>query len=71
MLKKFKVMMAIPPQNLKYLSDLQLKYMGQKVLNILARKLKTYNDQLQSSNNEMKKITNFLLLMVILITLSK
>lgn len=63
--------MAIPPQNLKYLSDLQLKYMGQKVLNILARKLKTYNDQLQSSNNEMKKITNFLLLMVILITLSK
>lgn len=61
----------MPPQNLKYLSDLQLKYMGQKVLNILARKLKTYNDQLQSSNNEMKKIANLLLSIVILITLSK
>lgn len=61
----------MPPQNLKYLSDLQLKYMGQKVLNILARKLKTYNDQLQSSNNEMKKIPNLLLSIVILITLSK
>lgn len=63
--------MAMAPQNLKYLSDLQLKYMGQKVLNILARKLKTYNDQLQSSNNEMKKIPNLLLSIVILITLSK
>lgn len=61
----------MPPQKLKYLSDLQLKYMGQKVLNILARKLKTYNDQLQSSNDEMKKIPNLLLCIVILITLSK
>ncbi|CAH2099643.1 unnamed protein product [Euphydryas editha] len=64
-----KVMMVMSPQNLEYLSDLQLKHMGQKPLNILVRKLKTYRDEIQSSKNGMKKIPSLLQYIVVLITI--
>ncbi|CAG4921844.1 unnamed protein product [Colias eurytheme] len=46
-----KVMLEMLPQNLQHLSEAQLKYIGQKPLNILARKLKDYQDQLQIYGN--------------------
>ncbi|XP_050352552.1 uncharacterized protein LOC126774931 [Nymphalis io] len=44
------VMMVMSPQNLQHLSELQLQYIGPKPLNILARKLKIYYDQLYLFN---------------------
>ncbi|XP_047523419.1 uncharacterized protein LOC125061840 [Pieris napi] len=46
-----KVMLTMSPHNLQYLSEAQLKYLGQKPLNILARKLKKYQDQMQIYDN--------------------
>ncbi|CAK1548615.1 unnamed protein product [Leptosia nina] len=45
------VMLKMSPHNLQYLTEAQLQYIGQKPLNILARKLKGYQDQLQIYGN--------------------
>ncbi|XP_031769959.2 uncharacterized protein LOC113523026 [Galleria mellonella] len=39
------IMMEIPPQTLKYITEMQLRYIGQKPLNILAKKLKMFQEE--------------------------
>ncbi|XP_034824147.1 uncharacterized protein [Maniola hyperantus] len=58
------VMLDMSPRSLKYLTDNQLKYLAPKPLNILSRKLKIYNDQLQlyDSGFQSKYIMKFILL---------
>ncbi|XP_052747526.1 uncharacterized protein LOC112052924 [Bicyclus anynana] len=41
------VMLRMSPHNLQYITENQLQYLTPKPLNILSRKLKSYNDQLQ------------------------
>ncbi|KAL4705257.1 hypothetical protein ACJJTC_010276 [Scirpophaga incertulas] len=46
------VILEIPPHVLMSITDMQIRYMSQKALNILAKKLKMYqNEELQSSAN--------------------
>lgn len=40
-------MLEMAPQNLQYITEAQIKYLALKPLNILARKLKIYQDQLR------------------------
>ncbi|KAM3958241.1 uncharacterized protein ACR2FA_007684 [Aphomia sociella] len=39
------IMLEMPAQNLKYITEMQLRYIGQKPLNILAKKLKAFQDE--------------------------
>ncbi|XP_013167341.1 PREDICTED: uncharacterized protein LOC106117527 isoform X2 [Papilio xuthus] len=48
------VMQIMNAQNLRYFTDLQLKYMGQKPLNILTGKLKHYKDGMKINNSKLK-----------------
>ncbi|XP_013148382.1 PREDICTED: uncharacterized protein LOC106110960 [Papilio polytes] len=48
------VMQTMSAQNLLYFTDLQLKYMGQKPLNILTGKLKHYKDGMKIYNSEFR-----------------
>ncbi|XP_045542534.1 uncharacterized protein LOC106712274 [Papilio machaon] len=48
------VMQIMNAQNLLYFTDLQLKYMGQKPLNILTGKLKYYKDGTKIYNSKLK-----------------
>ncbi|XP_045530069.1 uncharacterized protein LOC123717864 [Pieris brassicae] len=65
-----KVMLTMSPHNLQYLTEAQLKYLGQKPLNILARKLKKYQDQMQIYENRGAKMISPLYLLVYLILLN-
>ncbi|KAL0849943.1 hypothetical protein ABMA28_011866 [Loxostege sticticalis] len=44
------VMLEIPPQTLKHVTEMQLRFIGQKPLNILAKKLSDYQDELRIYN---------------------
>lgn len=43
-------MMAIPVEVLQFVTETQLKYLGVKPLNILARKIKAYQDKRKTSD---------------------
>ncbi|XP_064076860.1 uncharacterized protein LOC113392612 [Vanessa tameamea] len=62
------VMMAMSPLSLQYLSELQLQYIGPKPLNILARKVKAYYDQLHSNDKGIQKIPDILLYVIIFLS---
>lgn len=43
--------MEMAPQNLRHLTDIQLKYIAHKPMNILAKKLHKYQDELLILNS--------------------
>ncbi|XP_068629122.1 uncharacterized protein [Battus philenor] len=65
------VMQIIAPQNLRYFTDMQLKFMGQKPLNILTRKLKHYEDQMKIYNSKLRTKSALTLPFVLLFLVCK
>lgn len=60
-------MLEIPAHKLKYITDLQLSYIGQKPLNVYTRKLKNYNDCQQIFNRVAKMYIESVLLFIVVI----
>lgn len=51
-------MLEIPPASLKHITEMQLRYIGQKPLNILAKRLRAYQDQLRTISKGNSPIQN-------------
>lgn len=60
-------MLEMQPANLKHFKDIQLRYMEQRPLNILSRKLKQYQDQLNASGTKPRQLSGFLMLHITLV----
>lgn len=62
-------MLIMPAQSLQYLTEIQLQYIGAKPMNILGRKLKAYQDQLQLNDVGLRIPSDLLIYVVILIVI--
>lgn len=60
-------MVELSPNTLKYITKAQLKYIENKPLNILARKLKEYNDEMLRVNNSASLKTFYCFLSIFLV----
>lgn len=60
-------MLTMPPESLQYFSKLQLQNIGPKPMNILRRKLKAYQDQLQLNKVGLACTLEFLIYLLLII----